>query len=193
MLQESDNVATDVLIEWSGGIQTVRRRVIEMGFGTLAPQRSILHLLSDLYGLSKPPSLREEWWRERRRLSAAARSAALRQFLDDPRDQAPPLALCEFLKAIWLGKVLEEPFRVLFFDILSRCQTGQDRLKAGLPKGTWVAHKTASFVGAYCADSGVARLPNGNHVAMSAHVHLTEERSCIDIARFAAYASSHFS
>ena len=50
---------------------------------------------------------------------------------------------------------------------MSRCQTGEARLRGLLPKGTYVAHKTGT-IGGTTNDVGIIRLPHdkGNVVVV---------------------------
>jgi beta-lactamase class A len=56
----------------------------------------------------------------------------------DPRDTTSPQAMLKDLRRIALGDVLTSASRALIVDWLENCQTGQTRLRAGLPAG-WVA------------------------------------------------------
>jgi beta-lactamase class A len=58
---------------------------------------------------------------------------------------------------------------------MAACKTGPGRLKAGLPAGTAIAHKTGTSgtwggVTAGTNDVGIVTLPDGKHVAIAAFV-----------------------
>jgi beta-lactamase class A len=57
--------------------------------------------------------------------------------LGDPRDTTTPAAMAQTLRGFVLGRVLSEPSRTAFTEWLVGCQTGANRLRAGLPT-TWV-------------------------------------------------------
>jgi len=57
--------------------------------------------------------------------------------LGDPRDTTTPAAMAQTLRRFVLGRVLSEPSRTTFTEWLVGCQTGGNRLRAGLPT-TWV-------------------------------------------------------
>jgi beta-lactamase class A len=57
--------------------------------------------------------------------------------LGDPRDTTTPAAMAQTLRRLVLGRVLSEPSRITFTEWLVGCQTGANRLRAGLP-ATWV-------------------------------------------------------
>jgi beta-lactamase class A len=60
-----------------------------------------------------------------------------RTALGDPRDTTTPAAMARTLRGFVLGRVLSEPSRTEFTKWLVGCQTGANRLRAGLPT-TWV-------------------------------------------------------
>lgn len=62
----------------------------------------------------------------------------------DPRDTTTPAAMANTLRRLVLGRVLSEASRGIFTEWLVGCQTGDNRLRAGLP-GSWViGDKTGS-------------------------------------------------
>jgi beta-lactamase class A len=60
-----------------------------------------------------------------------------RKPLGDSRDTTTPAAMAQTLRRYVLGRVLSEPSRTTFTEWLVGCQTGANRLRAGLPT-TWV-------------------------------------------------------
>ena len=105
------------------------------------------------------------------------------------RDTATPQAMAELLQMIWSNKILEKENSELLIDIMSRCQTGEGRLKGILPKDTYVAHKTGT-IGATTNDVGIIRLPqNKGNVIVVAFVKDSDltiperERAIAHVAR----------
>jgi len=101
-------------------------------------------------------------------LSKEAMREASNKFEEDPRDTATPKAMAELLQMIWSNKILRKESSEILLDIMSRCQTGEDRLKGLLPTDTYVAHKTGT-IGSTTNDVGIIRLPNnkGNIVVVA--------------------------
>jgi len=147
----SDNTAADVILELAGGVAAVRDRLETIGAADISVDRSILRLLADVEGIEDVPtdrSLTPACWRElRAAVPLARRQAAERALLTDHRDTATPEAMTRLLDSICRGAALDSASTALFFDILGRCETGDDRLKAMLPPGTHVAHKTGTIEG----------------------------------------------
>jgi len=62
----------------------------------------------------------------------------------DPRDTTTPQAMLEDLRRLILGDALSGPSRRRLTDWMLACKTGDERLRAGLPKSWRVADKTGS-------------------------------------------------
>ncbi len=84
----------------------------------------------------------------------------------DVRDSSTPLAMVDLLRRIDRGSVLKPESRSYLLDVMSRCQTGRNRMKALLPWGTRVEHKTGTLSG-YTSDVGYITMPNGHRVAVA--------------------------
>jgi beta-lactamase class A len=136
MLIHSDNYATDLLIRDLGGPQGMQQWLWWHGFTDLRVDRTIAQLLRD----------RRDLW--------------------DTRDSSTPVAMVELLKRIDKGSVLKPWSRAYLLDVMSRCMTGKNRMRALLPAGTRVEHKTGTLSG-YTSDVGFITLPNGHRVAVA--------------------------
>jgi beta-lactamase class A len=94
-----------------------------------------------------------------------------------------PLATTELLEKFYKGKVLKKKSTNYLYQIMVECSRGITWMKAGLPKGTELAHRTGisgtneSNLRAAMNDVGIFKLPNGNHVILSVYLKdITEER-----------------
>jgi beta-lactamase class A len=88
------------------------------------------------------------------------------------RSWASPLAAVRWLAALEQGKDLRPASRALLLGWMTATKTFPTRLKAGLPVGTEVAHKTGSSgsrdgVSAATNDIGIITLPDGRHLAVA--------------------------
>jgi beta-lactamase class A len=79
---------------------------------------------------------------------------------DKARDTTTPHAMATLLSAIWSGTALSSNSTTFMRGVMTRCSTGDARLRARLPKGTVVGNKTAG-VGGMTHDVGVISLPAG--------------------------------
>jgi beta-lactamase class A len=62
----------------------------------------------------------------------------------DVRDTSSPNAMAGNFRRILLGQVLRPTSRTLLTDWLTEARTGETRLKAGLPRGWRIGHKTGT-------------------------------------------------
>jgi len=136
MLIHSDNSATDILIRNLGGPRAIQEWVRWHGFSNMRVDRTIAELLR---------SPRDLW---------------------DSRDSATPMAMVQLLQRIDSGKVLKPDSRAYLLSTMSRCTTGKNRMRALLPAGTRVEHKTGTLSG-LTSDVGFITLPDGRRVAIA--------------------------
>ena len=94
-----------------------------------------------------------------------------------------PLATTELLEKFYKGKTLKKKSTKYLYQIMLECSRGLTWMKAGLPKGTELAHRTGisgtneNNLRAAMNDVGIFKLPNGNHIILSIYLkNITEER-----------------
>ena len=136
MLIHSDNRATDILMRNLGGPATLQKWLTQQGITGLRVDRNIATLLAD------------------------------RRDLRDVRDSSTPKAMVDLLKRIDSGAMLRPQSRNYLLDLMARCATGRNRIRAMLPAGTLVQHKTGTLSG-YTSDVGFITLPNGRRIAVA--------------------------
>ncbi|APL95335.1 beta-lactamase [Sphingobium sp. TA15] len=187
----SDNEATDALVARAGGPQAVNDWVRAAGIKGLRVDSNTRDLLARAKvvgtGYGDEAALESG-------LSAAQRDARDMPnlgFAADPRDTATPRAMDDLLAAIRLGRVLRPQTTALMLSIMERCKTGKARLRAMLPPGTRIAHKTGTLNG-LGNDAGIVTLPDGRMFVISVFVmkdhmgHELRDRIMAEAAR-AAY------
>lgn len=136
MLVRSDNPATDLLLRDLGGPATVQAWLTQNRITGVRIDRSIARLLSD------------------------------RRDLQDIRDSSTPRAMVELLRRIDSGKLIGPASRAYLLDLMARCMTGRNRMRALLPTGTQVEHKTGTLSG-LSSDVGFITLPDGRRIAVA--------------------------
>lgn len=94
-----------------------------------------------------------------------------------------PLATTEILEIFYKGQVLKKKTTKYLYQIMVDCSRGITWMKAGLPEGTELAHRTGisdrneNNLRAAMNDVGIFKLPNGNHIILSVYLkNITEER-----------------
>ncbi len=136
MLIHSDNRAADILLKDLGGPTAVRDWLEDNGVSGLHVDRTIAQLLG----------ARRDLW--------------------DRRDSSTPVAMVDFLRRIYKAELIKPESRNYLLDLMSRCETGKNRMKAMLPYGTPVEHKTGTLDG-LSDDVGFITLPDGRRVAVA--------------------------
>jgi beta-lactamase class A len=135
MLIHSDNRATDMLLHDLGGPNAVHDWLRDNGVTGLRVDRTISQLLT---------SKRDLW---------------------DRRDSSTPVAMVDLLRRIYKSELIKPESRNYLLDLMSRCETGKNRMKALLP-GVPIEHKTGTLDG-LTDDVGFITLPDGRRLAVA--------------------------
>src|SRR4051794_38881104 len=136
MLIHSDNVATDIILKDLGGPRALHDWLSDNGITGLRVDRTIAQLLS---------AKRDLW---------------------DYRDSSTPTAMVDLLRRIYKAELIKPSSRNYLLDLMSQCETGKNRMKALLPSGTPVEHKTGTLTG-LADDVGFITLPDGHRIAVA--------------------------
>lgn len=142
----SDNTANDALLRHIGGPDTVRRFIERNRLGSIRFGPGERLLQSRIAGLDwqQRYSNASTFQAARNALPASVRQAALDRYLANPDDGAAPLAIVDALARLARGELLSPASTRLMLETLSRTHSGPNRLKAGVPAGWQVAHKTGT-------------------------------------------------
>jgi beta-lactamase class A len=136
MLIRSDNRATDILLNDLGGPRLLHDWLQQNGIRGLRVDRTIAQLLSD----------KRDLW--------------------DHRDSSTPQAMVELLRRIYRADLIKPQSRNYLLDLMAQCETGKNRIRALLPQGTPVEHKTGTLNG-LTDDVGFITLPDGRRIAVA--------------------------
>ena len=136
MMIRSDNRATDLLLHDLGGAPALHHWLASNGVRGLRVDRNIARLLSD----------RRDLW--------------------DERDSSTPVAMVDLLRRIYRAELIGPSSRNYLLDLMGQCQTGKNRMRALLPFGTPVEHKTGTLNG-YTSDVGFITMPDGRRIAIA--------------------------
>ncbi len=168
---ESDNTAADLMMREIGGPQVVTKMLRDGGVTGISIDRYERQFQPEIYGLPgfgwdevvDEPRFRAQL----RALKPRYRLASLANALADPRDASTPEASAQFLEALARGSWLREPAHNAFLmKVITETKVGGARIKAGLPAGSQLAHRTGAGlttdgVNHATNDIGIATLPDG--------------------------------
>lgn len=109
----------------------------------------------------------------------------------DPRDTTSPAAIAGTMRRLVLGDLLDAPARERFRGWLMGTRTGPRRIRAGLPAGWTMGHKTGTCGTAF-NDVAFFRTPRGNEYVLAVYLDRPTvpgelaEAAMADVARLAA-------
>ena len=136
MITRSDNRATDLLLRNLGGPAKLQEWLEQRNLTGMRVDRNIAQLLA---------AKRDLW---------------------DVRDSSSPKAMVELLRRLDNGTLLRPQSRSYLLGLMARCVTGKNRMRALLPAGTRVEHKTGTLSG-YSSDVGFITMPDGRRLAVA--------------------------
>ncbi|RYZ95066.1 MAG: serine hydrolase [Proteobacteria bacterium] len=187
MLTQSDSTATDMLIRLMG-VDSMNEQVksfapgfgpittlidVRYGaYGELNPRARELSNMDFIEFKKAPAPERLRLFRERLQLTpeqigAASVEEAFDRFYAKGFNSAPLRAVGAFLERLGEGELLNAEHTKLVLSTMARMTTGENRLKAGFPKGTVFAQKTGTQIGRMC-NIGIVRPGKKNAVVVSA-------------------------
>lgn len=173
-LTQSDNTANDRLLTLVGGPGAVRAMIEAKRLGDIRFGPGERLLQSGTAGLTwqQSYSVGNSFEIARSRLSLEVRAAAFARYVNDPVDGAAPLAIADALARLARGELLSETSTRLLLSTMSSTVTGRARLKAALPTGWQLAHKTGTGQelgrkNAGFNDVGLMTAPDGRRYAIA--------------------------
>ncbi|WP_333838305.1 serine hydrolase [Novosphingobium sp.] len=143
-ITRSDNHATDGLIAAVGGIGAVNRFLVQTGISGQHLDHTMATLVRDDGRINPARAI-------------------------DTGTSSTPRAMIALLSAIDRGGALSPQARAVLLDTMTRTSTGRNRIRAGLPEGVLLAHKTGTLAGV-TDDVGIVRMPDGRHLAIAIFV-----------------------
>jgi beta-lactamase class A len=175
---DSDNTATDALVRLVGGPRQVTANLERLSLRDVRVDRLVQQLLPDSVGLTnfRPELVDKQKYQEALgQIPDAVKKAAVERFLTDPRDTATPEGMIDLLVKLQSRQLLSEDSTALLLKIMTDSPTGQQRLKAGLPQGWSIAHKTGTGhdvlgIGIAANDVGLISSPTGRRIAIAVFI-----------------------
>lgn len=171
----SDNTAADLLMKRIGGPGAVSAWLQAERIDEVRVDRYERELQPEVVGMA---SFRPAWkgaeafLRARDTVPEAQRRAAMARYLTDPRDTATPRGMLNFLDKLDGGELISPASTRLLLQIMTDSPSAPNRLKAGLPRGASLAHKTGTAgtdlgLNPATNDVGVLTLPDRRKYAVA--------------------------
>lgn len=175
---QSDNSAADILMKRIGGPAAVTQFFQRHNIPSFRLDRYEYELQPQLVGL---PEFKGQWIGMKAFDEAQAavpvetQRASLRIYLADPRDRVTPADTVRLLALLADGKLLTPASTAKLMEILEGTVTGADRLKAGIPAGAKLFHKTGTGptvdgVASATNDVGIIETPDGHRIAVAVYL-----------------------
>lgn len=199
---DSDSAATDILIARLGGPKAVQAFLDHNDIRGVRIDRDERHLQTEIAGLTWKPEYVDAALLDRAMESVpeAEQDAAFARYRADVRDTATPKGMTNLLHALASGRLLSPASTRHLLGVMEETTTFPDRLKAGVPEGWILVHKTGSSgshkgVTVATNDVGVITAPDGGTISVTAFVADSTapsvKRSAI-IADIARAAVAHY-
>jgi beta-lactamase class A len=193
---ESDSAAVDILTRQLGGPQGVQAFLDRKVIQGVRIDRDERHLQTEILGLTWNPEYIDAAKLDQaiQAVPVDRRAAAYRRYQTDPRDSATPRGMASLLQDFAIGKILTPASTQYLLDLMTQTETGPDRLKAGVPSGWTLGHKTGtsgSWQGITAAtnDVGVLTAPDGGILSVVVFIgdsHATDQARAALMAQIAA-------
>jgi beta-lactamase class A len=171
----SDNTAADLLMRLVGGPHALSAWLQTRGLGAIHVDRFEHDQQPAIVGLGP---FRSEWVSDeafheaRARVPEPAQREAMKRYLSGKQDVLTPEGAVAFLEALRVGRLLSRASNARLLRIMSESMTGAGRLRAGLPEGATLAHKTGTGptilgVNTTSNDIGIVTLADGRTFAIA--------------------------
>ncbi|MEP9402608.1 class A beta-lactamase [Sphingomonas sp. VNH70] len=173
-LTMSDNTANDKLLNLAGGPVAVRDFIAAKGLGNIrfGPGERLLQAKTAGLPWKQEYSQGNNFAVARARLDPNVRRAAYQAYVADPPDGAGAGAIADALARLHHGMLLSQQSTAWLLDTMAHTRTGRARIRAALPPGWSVAHKTGTGqdLGGRTAgfnDIGIITAPDGKAYAVA--------------------------
>lgn len=205
MLANSDNSASDTILQAVKGPAIVTKRMYALGFKNMVINRSILEMFMDSnhvnHSYLRQPRSVYSWKKIFNSIPLKNKMMAWQRFQNDIRDTTTSDDMARLLVKLYKKEALSESSTNIILKIMENCRTGRSRIRGLLPPNVKVAHKTGTWaIGEqnylrypgskklyrFASDVGIITLPNNKgHIAIAVYV---KSQSASDYPRSRAIA-----
>lgn len=196
MLLNSDNTATDELMKAVGGPAKIQETLKELNIEDIRVDRLERELQPEAMGLKGVEinySDANAFDTAYAALSEAQQRTALEKYMRDQRDTANARGIAKLLMRLSSGRLIQPRYADFILKLMRETKTGEDRLKAGLPKGWTFAHRggtSATVLNTVAAfnDAGLAISPAGQKIIIVTLIS-GAMKTYVELAAFQQYVA----
>lgn len=145
-MTQSDNTANDFLMRRVGGPSAIRDVIASKRLGAIRFGPGERHFQAATAGMTWRQEYSSGWAFQNARASLplSVRKSAMDKYVADPMDGATPAAIARSLARLKRGELLSAQSTRYLLGVMEQTTTGRSRLKAGIPAGWKLAHKTGT-------------------------------------------------
>jgi len=145
-MTQSDNTANDFLMRRVGGPSAIRDVIASKRLGAIRFGPGERHFQAATAGMTWRQEYSSGWAFQNARASLplSVRKSAMDKYVADPMDGATPAAIARSLARLKRGELLSAQSTRYLLGVMEQTTTGRSRLKAGVPAGWKLAHKTGT-------------------------------------------------
>lgn len=146
-LIESDNTANDAVLNAIGGPDAVRATLVAKGLSTIRfgpGERMMQSAIAGMEWRQRYAFTRLGFFDARDLVPDERREIAFNAYQANPVDGASAQAIAEALASLARGELLSRARTDWLMSVLRQTKSGPNRLKAGVPEGWRLAHKTGT-------------------------------------------------
>lgn len=174
MMQNSDNTATDALLNLYGNSPNhITKYLQTAGIDNITISRSVHHMIVDFYSMPRNENCDAiiDFEKHADLDDLPQPHETEERFYNDlTRDVATPCAMTGLLAAFIKEQLVTKFMVDYLIKIMEGCKNGPDRIKHFLPPEISIAHKTGTIAGVV-NDVGIITLPNGEHIILTIFIN----------------------
>jgi beta-lactamase class A len=163
MLRDSDNSATDYLLAHYVSPKEVMKALRGIRVQNVDVSRPEAMIVGQMLNEGDVIETRTRYAARKKSMTSADAAFGIQKFWQDPRDTATPNGVADLFAKLYKHQVgLKPASEEVLLKPLRETSTGADRIRAGIPAGAKLAHKTGTMPGTL-NDAGIITSPDGKH------------------------------
>jgi beta-lactamase class A len=163
MVRDSDNSAVDYILAHIVPPKEVMSTLRDLKVRNVDVSRQEAQIVGEILNEADVIETRTRYAKRLSEMTPAQAREGLLKFWQDPRDTATPAGIGDLLIKLHQHQVgLKPESEAILLRLMTQTKSGQNRIRAGIPAGATLAHKTGSMPGTL-NDVGIITSPDGKH------------------------------